>query len=1542
MRVTGRSVLYLLSLLVLLGAAFILRTQSMARSAELSPLETRVLGQTRWLRGGPASLRVIVADHRTENAVAAKVQIVLIPEADNPHGEKLLFSGATNRLGTVDLQFTVPAVDPGNYRVVVHVDSSLGIDTVTQPVQIEESAHIMLTSDKPLYQPGQTMHIRALAINMANRAAFVRQPITFEVEDARGNKVFKEKTDLSDYGTAALDFTLAGEVNMGTFTLRAILPQGEVEKKVRVDRYVLPKFKVNVLTDKPYYLPGETVKGTVQADYFFGKPVANGGMTIDVSTIDIGVTALASLKGQTNANGTYTFEYTLPGHFVGQPFEQGKAVVEFHCSLVDGAQHTQESYLSKAVVKDPVLLAIVPESRSLVPGIKNRVFIAAATPDGTPLRGTSVTVTVDGAGTKLRTDNLGLALYEFIPERTNIVKMTAMATGADGRTGSFSQTLSVSPSEEGILLRATQSLAKVGDRVNVSAISTTKRGTIYLDVIRDKQTILTKALAVRDGQAAINLPITHDMVGTLELHAYKILPNEDIVRDTQIIVVTPADDLHIGIVLDKQEFRPGQDAALSFTVTDGRNHPLAAALGLAIVDESVFAISEMQPGLEKIYFTLEKELMEPKYEIHGLTPVELILNPMDPIKPLPLMRGKPVILNAERQRAAAMLFAAVPTQDDFGFHANTYQQRWEQMKPKIEEEMRKAVEVISNAVNSYRQKTNKSLTAEETLFHLVDTGYLKSDDLKDHWGNFYKSDLNGAKNYDGWFTISSAGPDGRWGTNDDITGVSRYGRRVLRRRVLKGGIRFRGAEGPGAEGPVDAPMLMNAPMVEDAVGVAAPAMQNELTGGSGGGGAAIEPVRVREYFPETMYWNPLIITDDNGKASISVPVADSITTWRMSLLGNTALGQMGSATAPMRVFQPFFADIDLPVSLTQHDSVSIPVAVYNYLPGPQDVTLRLDAENWFTLQGPPEQVVHLEKNDVKVVYFPISVTAIGHFSLTVHADGTQMSDALRRAIDVMPDGKEFRQAINDTLQGKIEKTVTIPAEAIAGASNVWVKLYPGTFSQVVEGLDSMLRMPNVCFEQTSSTTYPNVLVLDYLNATKRVNPELKMKAEQYINIGYQRLVTFECKSGGFSWFGNEPAHEILTAYGLLEFSDMSRVHEVDPALIARTQSWLANRQKGDGTWDVAQGGIAEGIINRQTGAFRSTAYIAWALAESGYRGPQVGKAVDYIKAHLNDANDPYTLAVILNLLTRVDRDGNAAATVAKELIDQATVTGKTAYWQSDTQTFTGAKQEGADLETTGLAAFGLVKWGRDSTFASKVLTHLVQSKDSFGTWSSTQGTVWALKALIFASTNGVGGGKGNVTVSINGQQAAAFAITPENSDVMRQVDLTEKLNGADNHITLEYTGEGAPLYQIVTRYYLPWEKVENLPGMKGPLSIDVKYDKTTLAQDDTVTVTVTVANTPEATVEMPLIDLGIPPGFIVDTDKLEQAVQAKKISKYTVAARQIIIYIEKLAPGQTIELSYRLKAKYPIKARTPQSRAYPYYNPDKATVAAPQDILVKK
>ena len=70
-----------------------------------------------------------------------------------------------------------------------------------------------------------------------------------------------------------------------------------------------------------------------------------------------------------------------------------------------------------------------------------------------------------------------------------------------------------------------------------------------------------------------------------------------------------------------------------------------------------------------------------------------------------------------------------------------------------------------------------------------------------------------------------------------------------------------------------------------------------------------------------------------------------------------------------------------------------------------------------------------------------------------------MSDAIKRSIEVVPDGSRVEKVFSDRLSGKITQVIEIPQNAIPDASKVLVKIYPGVFSQVMEGTEGMLRMP---------------------------------------------------------------------------------------------------------------------------------------------------------------------------------------------------------------------------------------------------------------------------------------------------------------------------------------------------------------------------------------------------------------------------------------------------------------------------------------------------
>jgi uncharacterized protein YfaS (alpha-2-macroglobulin family) len=179
--------------------------------------------------------------------------------------------------------------------------------------------------------------------------------------------------------------------------------------------------------------------------------------------------------------------------------------------------------------------------------------------------------------------------------------------------------------------------------------------------------------------------------------------------------------------------------------------------------------------------------------------------------------------------------------------------------------------------------------------------------------------------------------------------------------------------------------------------------------------SAGEPPRLRQYFPETMLWLPNEATDAAGALHLEFPVADSITTWRVTALASSQDGQLGSATGGLRVFQDFFIDLDMPGSLTVGDEVAIPVGVFNYLPQVQSVRLEVQPEPWFELLDESSKTLEIASNDITVVYFRIKAKAFGSQPFQVTAYGSQMSDAIRKDVRVFPDGKELRFTVSDRL-----------------------------------------------------------------------------------------------------------------------------------------------------------------------------------------------------------------------------------------------------------------------------------------------------------------------------------------------------------------------------------------------------------------------------------------------------------------------------------------------------------------------------------------------
>jgi uncharacterized protein YfaS (alpha-2-macroglobulin family) len=133
-----------------------------------------------------------------------------------------------------------------------------------------------ITTDKPVYQPGQVIHLRTLALDTLDLRAADAQTVTLTVADPQGNKLLHRALPTSQYGVASADFTLDSQATSGDYQITAAIGPNTATRTVEVKPYTLPRFEITFQPDQPFYLPGETATGVIEARYFFGKPVAGG------------------------------------------------------------------------------------------------------------------------------------------------------------------------------------------------------------------------------------------------------------------------------------------------------------------------------------------------------------------------------------------------------------------------------------------------------------------------------------------------------------------------------------------------------------------------------------------------------------------------------------------------------------------------------------------------------------------------------------------------------------------------------------------------------------------------------------------------------------------------------------------------------------------------------------------------------------------------------------------------------------------------------------------------------------------------------------------------------------------------------------------------------------------------------------------------------------------------------------------------------------------------------------------------------------------
>src|SRR5262249_45566631 len=157
-----------------------------------------VLGQHELLSGAAGSLRVRLADRHTGTVLSGvPVEIEL---RGGPGQVVRLANFTTDSQGTGQPRFQLPDWAEGRYELRITARPGSTGEVGAGQVRRARLWKLMLSSDKPVYQPGQTIHVRSLALRRTDLKPVADQNAVLSVSDPRGNIIFKQESKTSKYG----------------------------------------------------------------------------------------------------------------------------------------------------------------------------------------------------------------------------------------------------------------------------------------------------------------------------------------------------------------------------------------------------------------------------------------------------------------------------------------------------------------------------------------------------------------------------------------------------------------------------------------------------------------------------------------------------------------------------------------------------------------------------------------------------------------------------------------------------------------------------------------------------------------------------------------------------------------------------------------------------------------------------------------------------------------------------------------------------------------------------------------------------------------------------------------------------------------------------------------------------------------------------------------------------------------------------------------------------------------------------------------------
>lgn len=800
-------------------------------TAEVAPAKGviqvgRVLGDTFELRmtasanvapGGRYPVRVRVDDPKTSRAMAGvpvKVELTIGDDDDTALKRKVV----TNSAGYATATFDLP--------VEVKSDEGKVLATATRG-SFEETAHIYfhfptsnrltLSTDKPLYQPGQTAHMRVAAFG-ANKRALAGALVKLTIEDQEGGEQFHETVTTSRFGIASTDWEIPQKLLLGDYLIQASLAAsddyyGQQRATVRISRYDLPTYAVKVTPDRPYFLPGEDANVEVRADYLFGKPVQHAKVRVvrqpewqwNYHDQKWEGEETDPVEGQLDASGKFIAHIGLKKDFENfEPSHWNRfRDVDLAAYVTDlSTGRTEQRRFQLRLSELPVHLYVLNsgEGSAEAPLV---LYVISSYADGTPasVEGNNMGVRPNTRNefdedpdaahrvslSRFHTNRFGVGRIEIQPLDRNLLitpewmrryrnpeyeaegevslgqrsaRLLLEAADRKGNRGAATEDLRLELGQSFLRVQTDHALYRAGDSLGVSVLSNATAREAIVDVSGANGLLASEVVHLDHGRAQVTFPNDPRFHGGLYVTAFAITGSED--QDRNLIgerqVLFPGrQELQLMLRTAKTVLRPGEEAAADVGVRTPEGDPVESALGVLVYDRAVAERVRTDQQFGREYGFYIYDFLDDYYAtgIAGINYRDLLA--WDSTKPFPdgLDTVAAAILDYSGREGRSAEFA--------GGLAYTAQP-----SSVFDRLISGQITPISEALSKEYKHTESYPHDRAGLKEILKAHGIDFDTTLDPWDLPYRAEFSFSGPND-VLSLVSNGPDKRAGTKDDLT-----------------------------------------------------------------------------------------------------------------------------------------------------------------------------------------------------------------------------------------------------------------------------------------------------------------------------------------------------------------------------------------------------------------------------------------------------------------------------------------------------------------------------------------------------------------------------------------------------------------------------------------------------------------------------------------------------------------------------------------------------------------------------------------------------